>query len=59
MRLRKPVTIPYVAKIAGVNGLQESELPAWLATTQVTGVQVVRTCEKIQIPAPHKLFRAI
>src|SRR6266571_515326 len=40
MRVRKPVTIPYVAKVAGVNGLQESDLPSWLATTQVTGVQV-------------------
>jgi uncharacterized repeat protein (TIGR01451 family) len=40
MRVRKPVTIPYVAKIEGVNGLQESELPPWRATTEVTGVQV-------------------
>jgi uncharacterized repeat protein (TIGR01451 family) len=40
MRVRKPVTIPYFAKIAGVNGLQESDLPAWFATTEVTGVQV-------------------
>ena len=40
MRLRKPVTIPYVAKITGVNGLLESDLPTWLATTQVSGVQV-------------------
>jgi len=40
MRVRKPVTIPYVAKIEGVNGLQGSELPPWRATTEVTGVQV-------------------
>jgi uncharacterized repeat protein (TIGR01451 family) len=40
MRVRKPVTIPYVAKIEGVNGLQESELPPWRATTEITGVQV-------------------
>ncbi|HZF72861.1 MAG TPA: hypothetical protein VEZ51_05485, partial [Gemmatimonadaceae bacterium] len=40
MRVRKPVTIPYVAKIEGANGLQESELPPWRATTEVTGVQV-------------------
>ena len=40
MRVRKPVAIPYFAKIAGANGLQESELPSWSATTQVTGAQV-------------------
>src|SRR5204862_1259111 len=40
MRVRKPVTIPYVAKIEGVNGLQESELPPWRAATEVSGVQV-------------------
>jgi uncharacterized repeat protein (TIGR01451 family) len=40
MRVRKPVTIPYFAKIAGANGLQESDLPSWLATNVVTGVQV-------------------
>jgi len=40
MRMRKPVTIPYLAKIAGVNGLQESDLPPWRATNEVTGVQV-------------------
>lgn len=40
MRVRKPVTIPYVAKIAGVNGLLESDLPSWVATTEVSGVQV-------------------
>jgi hypothetical protein len=38
--LRKPVTIPYLAKIEGANGLQESDLPPWRATTEVTGVQV-------------------
>ena len=40
MRVRKPVTIPYLARISGVNGLQESELPPWRATTELTGVQV-------------------
>jgi uncharacterized repeat protein (TIGR01451 family) len=40
MRVRKPVTIPYLAKIDGVNGLQESDLPRWRATNEVTGVQV-------------------
>jgi uncharacterized repeat protein (TIGR01451 family) len=40
MRVRKPVTLSYLAKIEGVNGLQESELPPWRATTEVTGVQV-------------------
>ncbi len=40
MRVRKPVTINYAAKIAGVNGLLESDLPSWVATTEVTGVQV-------------------
>src|SRR5262249_36069727 len=40
MRVRKAVTIPYLAKIAGVNYLLESDLPPWQATTQVTGVQV-------------------
>jgi uncharacterized repeat protein (TIGR01451 family) len=40
MRVRKPVTIPYFAKVEGVNGLFETQLPVWLATTEVTGVQV-------------------
>src|SRR5262249_5410203 len=40
MRVRKPVTVAYAAKITGVNGVLESDLPPWLATTQVTGVQV-------------------
>jgi hypothetical protein len=40
MRLRKPGTIPYFAKIERVNGLSESQIPLWRATTQVTGVQV-------------------
>jgi hypothetical protein len=40
MRVRKPVTIPYLAKIEGVNGQQESDLPPRRATTEVTGVQV-------------------
>jgi uncharacterized repeat protein (TIGR01451 family) len=40
MRVRKPVTIPYIARIVGVNGLREADLPDWHAATQVTGVQV-------------------
>jgi uncharacterized repeat protein (TIGR01451 family) len=40
MRVRKPYTIPYFAKIVGANGLLESDLPSWLATNEVTGVQV-------------------
>jgi hypothetical protein len=40
MRVRQPVTIPYLAKIEGVNGVRESDLPPWRATTEVTGVQV-------------------
>jgi len=40
MRVRKPGTIPYFAKVEGVNGLSESQLPLWSATTQLTGVQV-------------------
>jgi len=40
MRVRKPVPIPYFARIEGVNGLPESSLPLWRATTLVTGVQV-------------------
>jgi uncharacterized repeat protein (TIGR01451 family) len=40
MRVRKPVTIPYLAKIEGVNGLLETQLPSWRATTEVVGVQV-------------------
>jgi len=40
MRVRKPVTIPYFAKVEGVNGLPEAQLPQWRATTEVTGVQV-------------------
>ena len=40
MRVRKPVMIPYLAKIEGVNRLFETDIPVWQATTQVTGVQV-------------------
>src|SRR5262249_1075207 len=40
MRVRKAETIPYFAKIEGVNGWLEWQLPQWYATTQVTGVQV-------------------
>src|SRR5262245_34494961 len=40
MRVRKPVTIPYFSKVEGVNGLVDTEIPLWQATTAVTGVQV-------------------
>jgi hypothetical protein len=40
MRVRKPVMIPYLAKITGADGLREPDLPNWRATTQVAGVQV-------------------
>lgn len=40
MRIRKPGTIPYLAKIEGVNGLLEAQLPPWRAATEVTGVLV-------------------
>ena len=40
MRVRKPVAIPYSARITGANWLLESDLPSWSATTAVTGVQV-------------------
>lgn len=40
MRVRKPVAIPYLARIEGVNRLLETEIPSWTATTMVTGVQV-------------------
>src|SRR5688572_23286360 len=40
MRVRKPGTIPYFARVERVNGLSESQIPLWRATTQVTGVQV-------------------
>src|SRR5262249_38760091 len=40
MRVRQAVTIPYLAKVVGVNGLSETEIPQWQATTSVTGVQV-------------------
>jgi uncharacterized repeat protein (TIGR01451 family) len=50
MRVRKPVAIPYLAKIAGANGLQESDLPAWSATTQVTGAQVSSDIAPVVVP---------
>jgi len=40
MRVRKPVAIPYFAKITSVNGSAESDLPTWMATTELSGVQV-------------------
>jgi hypothetical protein len=49
MRVRKPVTIPYLAKIEGVNGLSETEIPPWNATTQVTGAQVTSDIEAVVI----------
>ncbi len=50
MRVRKVVTIPYVAKITDVNGLRESELPEWLAATQVTGVQATSDIAPAVVP---------
>ena len=50
MRIRKPVTIPYLAKISGANGLQEADLPPWRATNQVTGVQVVSDIAPAVVP---------
>jgi hypothetical protein len=35
MRVRQPVTIPYLAKVVGVNGLLETDIPQWQATTSV------------------------
>src|SRR6185369_3335006 len=49
MRVRSPVTIPYLAKVVGVNGLLESEIPQWQATTLVTGVQVTSDISAIFI----------
>src|SRR6185503_1694944 len=49
MRVRKPLTIPYLAKIEGVNGLSETEIPPWNATAQVTGVQVTSDIAPIVI----------
>jgi uncharacterized repeat protein (TIGR01451 family) len=49
MRVRKPVSIPYLAKIESVNGLIESEIPPWNATTQVAGVQVTSDIAPIVI----------
>ncbi len=50
MRVRKPVAIPYLAKIEGANGLLETQLPDWHATTQVTGVQVTSDIAPILVP---------
>jgi uncharacterized repeat protein (TIGR01451 family) len=50
MRLRKPVIIPYTAKITSANGLQESDLPPWLASTQLTGVQVASDIAPLVLP---------
>jgi hypothetical protein len=50
MRVRKPVTIPYFAKIEGVNGLIEEDLPPWRATTQVTGVQITTDSAPVVVP---------
>ena len=40
MRVRKPGTIPYFARVEGVNGVFEPQIPLWRATTEVIGVQV-------------------
>ena len=50
MRMRKPGPIPYLAKIEGVNGLLEEQLPPWRATTQVTGVQVTSDIAPVVVP---------
>jgi hypothetical protein len=50
MRVRKPVTIPYFAKIEGVNGLPETQIPSWSATTAVTGVQVTSDIAPVVVP---------
>jgi hypothetical protein len=50
MRVRKPVTISYLAKISGVNGLQESDLPQWRATAELKGVQVASDIATVVVP---------
>lgn len=50
MRVRKPVTIQYLAKIEGVNGLPEAQLPQWRATTEIMGVQVSSDIAPILVP---------
>lgn len=45
MRVRKPVTITYAAKIKSVNGLSEADLPPWFVTTETTGAQVTGDIE--------------
>jgi uncharacterized repeat protein (TIGR01451 family) len=40
MRMLKPVTIPYVARITGEYGGFDTNQPSWVATTEITGVQV-------------------
>jgi uncharacterized repeat protein (TIGR01451 family) len=49
MRVRQAVTIPYLAKVLGVNGLSETEIPQWQATTSVAGVQVTSDIAPILI----------
>jgi len=49
MRVRQAVTIPYLAKVVGVNGLSETEIPQWQATTSVAGVQVTSDIAPILI----------
>src|SRR5262245_23500408 len=46
----QPGTIPYFAKIEGVNGVLEEDLPLWQATTQVTGVQVTTDIAPLVVP---------
>jgi hypothetical protein len=54
MRVRQPVTIPYLAKVVGVNGLLETEIPQWQATTSVTGVQVTSDIAPILVADSHE-----
>jgi hypothetical protein len=50
MRVRKPGTTPYLAKIEGVNGIIEEQLPPWNATTQITAVQVTSDIAPVVVP---------
>jgi hypothetical protein len=50
MRVRQSGVIPYFAKIEGVNGVIEEELPLWRATTSVAGVQVTSDIAPIMVP---------
>lgn len=50
LRMRKPVTIEYFAKIEGVNGLRESDLPPWRATTHIAATQVTSDISPVVVP---------